>query len=148
MTAKEGLSAQPLSREKVEELLHQSPFHQWLGIRVLEVSPTGIVLSATFRPEWIVRNPGGFIHGGILATLIDLTADWSLVSITGRGVPTLDLRVDYHRPAVGNLRAVGTIIKAGRRVSCAQAEIFDDEGRLVASGRGTYWTAPLAESKK
>jgi acyl-coenzyme A thioesterase PaaI-like protein len=29
-----------------------------------------------------------FTHGGILAALIDLAADWALVRQTGRGVPT------------------------------------------------------------
>jgi acyl-coenzyme A thioesterase PaaI-like protein len=44
-----------------------------------------------------------FTHGGILAALIDLAADWALVRQTGRGVPTIDMRVDYPktpRPAI------------------------------------------------
>jgi hypothetical protein len=44
-----------------------------------------------------------FTHCGILAALIDLAADWALVRQTGRGVPTIDMRVDYPkapRPAI------------------------------------------------
>jgi len=41
-----------------------------------------------------------FTHGGILAALIDLAADWALVRQTGRGVPTIDMRVDT--PIRGN----------------------------------------------
>lgn len=41
-----------------------------------------------------------FTHGGILAALIDLAAGWALVRQTGRGVPTIDMRVDT--PIRGN----------------------------------------------
>ncbi|MEI9926148.1 MAG: PaaI family thioesterase [Bradyrhizobium sp.] len=57
-------------------------------------------MTATWREEWVVNPDRGYTHGGILATLVDLTADWAMVSKTGRGVPTIDLRVDYHRAAM------------------------------------------------
>ena len=41
-----------------------------------------------------------FTHGGILAALIDLGADWAMVRKLGRGVPTIDMRVDYHAVAL------------------------------------------------
>ena len=50
--------------------------------------------------------------GEFASALVDLTADWALVSRTGRGVPTIDLRVDYHRPAKGDLRFVIDILSA------------------------------------
>jgi len=62
---------------------------------------------------------------------------------TGRGVPTIDLRVDYHRPALhGDLTARGKVIRSGTQFATAEAEIFDKDGELIASGRGTYFTAP------
>lgn len=135
------------SATEVQERLLRGPYHQWLGLGVESVSTDGIVITARFRPEWVVNPQGGYIHGGILAALVDLAADWALVSHTGRGVPTVDLRVDYHRPAKGDLRAVGQVVKAGRQFSVSEARVFDAEGRLVASGRGTYATAPAPEVK-
>ncbi|TCW00134.1 PaaI family thioesterase [Biostraticola tofi] len=129
------------SAAEVQAKLLNGPFHQWLGLEVLAVGKGEITLQARFRDEWIVNPAGGYIHGGILATLIDLTADWALVAWTGKGVPTLDLRVDYHRPAKGDLRAEGRVIKIGKQFSSAEARILDSEGRLVASGRGLYATA-------
>ena len=86
-----------------------------------------------------------YTHGGILATLVDLAADWALVSRTGRGVPTIDLRVDYHRAAMpGPLTIRGEVVHAGRQFSVAEAKVFDGDGKLLASGRGTYLTAPPA----
>ena len=68
-----------------------------------------------------------------------------MVSKTGRGVPTIDLRVDYHRAAMpGVLTVRGEIVHFGKQFSVAEAKVFDKEGRLLASGRGTYLTAPPA----
>ncbi|EJN06631.1 PaaI family thioesterase [Herbaspirillum sp. YR522] len=126
------------SAEEVQARLLRGPYHQWLGIEVQQVGPGSIDLSARFREEWVVNPEGGYIHGGILAALVDLSADWALVATTGRGVPTIDVRVDYHRPARGNLRAEGRVVKTGRQFSVAEAKVFDAEGQLVASGRGVY----------
>jgi len=126
---------------EIQEKLLKGPYHQWLGLEVITVAAGEITLKAHFRDEWVVNPQGGYIHGGILAALVDLTADWALVAWTGRGVPTLDLRVDYHRPAKGDLTAEGKMIKVGKQFSSAEARIFDSEGRLVASGRGLYATA-------
>ncbi len=132
-----------LSAEQVEALLLRGPFHQWLGLSVVSVGEGEIELKATWRPEWVVNVERGYVHGGILATLVDLTADWALVSRTGRGVPTVDLRVDYHRAAMrGDLTCRGKVVKFGGQISVAEAQIHDAEGRLLASGRGVYMTAP------
>src|SRR6201996_798503 len=135
----------PLTKEQVEALLLRGPFHQWLGLEVEEVGEGSIRLKAKWRPEWVVNADRGYTHGGILATLVDLTADWALVSRTGRGVPTVDIRVDYHRGALpGVLTARGQVVHFGRQFSVAEAKVFDKEGRLLASGRGTYLTTPPA----
>lgn len=137
-----------ISKEAVQAKLLRGPFHQWLGLEVLSVGEGMIEISARWREEWVVNADKGYTHGGILATLIDLTADWALVSKTGRGVPTVDMRVDYHRVAgPGNLRAVGRVIKFGQQVSAAEAQVFDADGKLVASGRGVYsMPAPTPKS--
>ncbi|WP_353171222.1 PaaI family thioesterase [Paracandidimonas soli] len=125
---------------EIQARLLRGPYHEWLGLQVLSVDEGAIELSAQWREEWVVNPDGGYIHGGILAALVDLTADWALVSRTGKGVPTIDLRVDYHRPAKGSLRASGKVIKFGKQFSVAEAQVFDADGQLVASGRGVYAT--------
>lgn len=131
------------SIEAVQKLITRGPFHQWLGLRVLKVEEGLIELRATWREEWVVNPDKRYTHGGVLAALVDLAADWALVARTGRGVPTLDMRVDYHRPAMpGDLVARGRAVKWGSQFSVAQAEVFDKDDALVASGRGLYFTAP------
>jgi len=137
------MSDKILTAEEVEALITRGPFHQWLGLRVKKVEADAIELTATWREEWVVNPDRRYTHGGILAALVDLTADWALVSRTGRGVPTVDMRVNYHRPAMpGDLTARGKVVKFGGQFSVAEASVFDAEGKLLASGRGVYLTAP------
>ncbi|MEE9179795.1 MAG: PaaI family thioesterase, partial [Vicinamibacteria bacterium] len=54
-------------------------------------------------------------------------------------VPTIDLRVDYLRPArKGDLVAIGRTVKVGRTIGVADVEVRDSNGALIAVGRGTY----------
>ncbi|MDR7009419.1 PaaI family thioesterase [Paraburkholderia strydomiana] len=139
---------QQLTAEQVQTMLTRGPYHQWLGLRALEVGDGSIEIAATWREEWVVNPERRYTHGGILAALVDLTADWALVSKTGRGVPTIDLRVDYHRAAMpGDLIARGKVVKFGSAISVAEAHIYDQSGALLASGRGVYSTAPAPAPK-
>ncbi len=132
-----------LTLEQIQALVTRAPFHQWLGLSVTAVSDDSIEITAKWREEWVVNKERGYTHGGILAALIDLAADWAMVKQTGRGVPTIDLRVDYHWPAMpGDLTAHGKVVRGGSQFATAEAQIFDQDGKLLASGRGTYFTAP------
>ena len=75
--------------------------------------------------------------------VVDLGADWAMVRKIGRGVPTIDMRVDYHAVALpGDLMIKGKIVRMGSQFSTAEASIYSADGKLLASGRGTYYTAP------
>jgi uncharacterized protein (TIGR00369 family) len=135
--------SEELTAERVQEMIARAPYHQWLGLEVLALDEDGIVLKAQWREEWVVNPERRYTHGGVLAALIDLAADWAMVRRTGRGVPTIDLRVDYHAAAMpGDLTARGKVIRFGGQFSTAEATVVDSAGKLLASGRGTYFTAP------
>ena len=136
------MSDEMISTEQVQQLLTRGPYHQWLGLKVLKVERDAIEIKALWREEWVVNPDKRYTHGGILAALVDLAADWALVSRMGRGVPTIDMRIDYHRAAMpGDLVAKGRVVKSGGQFSVSEAEVYDKDGALVASGRGTYFTA-------
>jgi uncharacterized protein (TIGR00369 family) len=129
--------------ERVQMMIMRAPYHQWLGLKVTVIHDDGIELTATWREEWVV-NPGRrYTHGGVLAALIDLAADWAMIKKLGRPVPTIDLRVDFHSPAMpGDLICRGKIVKLGNQFSSSESFVFDTSSKLIASGRGTYFTAP------
>ncbi len=127
--------------DELNDRLRVAPFHQWLGLNLKELGDDHIVVTAKWREEFVVNAKAGYTHGGILATLIDVVADYALAAKLGVPVPTIDIRVDYHRPAKGDMTVRAEVIKLGRGVSSAEAQVYDSDGNLVASGRGVYATA-------
>ena len=128
--------------ERVRTMITRAPYHQWLGLKVNALHDDGIELTATWREEWVVNPERRYTHGGVIAALIDLAADWAMIKTLGRPVPTIDLRVDFHSPAMpGDLTCRGKVVKVGSQFSSSESFVFDTSGKLLASGRGTYFTA-------
>jgi uncharacterized protein (TIGR00369 family) len=132
-----------MTLEEAQELVSRGPYLNWLGLQVLELGDDTITAKAKWRPEWVANPVLGQTHGGILAALIDFAADFSLLNSIGHPVPTIDMRVDYHRlTRQCDLVAKGRVVKLGRQFSICEAQILDEGNLLVASGRGAYITAP------
>ena len=135
--------SEEMTIERVQTMITRAPYHRWLGLKVNAVHDDGIELTATWREEWVVNPERRYTHGGVLAALIDLAADWAMIKTLGRPVPTIDLRVDFHVPAMpGDLTCRGKIVKVGNQFSSSESSVFDTSGKLLASGRGTYLSAP------
>ena len=134
---------QPVSVEKLQELISRGPFNQWLNFTVLKSDADGVEIRAAWREEWVVNPDRRYTHGGILAAIVDVAADYAIAAQLGRPVPTIDIRVDYHKAAMpGDLVAKARVVRMGSQYSTAEASVYDKDGALVASGRGTYFTAP------
>jgi len=131
--------ADAMTVEKLQQIISRGPFNQWLNFTILKIDAAGIELKAAWREEWVVNPSRGYTHGGILATLVDVVADYALAAQLGTPVPTVDLRVDYHRPAgQGDLTVKAKVLRRGGSFACSEAYVYDKDGELVASGRGTY----------
>jgi uncharacterized protein (TIGR00369 family) len=142
MSNTERLPKEPaLSFEELAALVRDCAYHVWLGVRLVSVDATGVVIDMPWREEFVSDAEARYTHGGILASLIDLSADYAIAAQLGRGVPTVDLRVDYHRPAFpGRLVARAKVVKLGNTLASAETHVFDEENNLVASGRGAFLT--------
>ena len=128
--------------EKLQQLITRGPFNQWLNFTVVKAGDDGIEIKAAWRDEWVVNPERRYTHGGILAAIIDVAADYAIAAKVGRPVPTIDLRVDYHKAAMpGDITARGRVVRMGSQYSTAEAYLYDSDGALIASGRGTYVTA-------
>jgi uncharacterized protein (TIGR00369 family) len=134
-------SNESLSVEQVQALFDASPFISWLGLKVLAVDPakSEIQVRMPLRPE-LERRPGTRqFHGGPIASFIDVVGDFAIGMLVGGGVPTMNLRIDYLRPAIGEfVQGTGSIRRAGKTAAVIDVDVSDDQGRLVAVGRGTY----------
>jgi uncharacterized protein (TIGR00369 family) len=136
------MNEEPVTIEKLQDLITRGPFNRWLNFTVLKSEDDGVEMIAAWREEWVVNPERRYTHGGILAAIIDVAADYAIAVKIGRPVPTIDLRVDYHKAALpGDITAKGRIVRLGRQYSTAEASLYDSQGALIASGRGTYLTA-------
>ena len=135
-------TALPPTVDELQQWLLISPFQRWLDIRASAITDHGIELLLPWREE-MVSNPSGpggaVMHGGVLASVIDLAGLYSLLARRIIAVSTVDLFVDYHAAVTrGELRVQTQVLRVGASVSTVRTEIFAGDDALVASGRGAY----------
>ncbi len=119
--------------------LASSPYQRFLGLTLTRAEDGLVEIRLPFREEFLRQDDSDWLHGGILSALIDIAGDYAIVTKSGVGVPTVDLRVDYLRPARrGDLVAIARTVRVGRTIGVADVEVRDTGGVLVAVGRGVY----------
>jgi uncharacterized protein (TIGR00369 family) len=131
--------------EKLNAFMARAPFHQWLGCHVTaHDATTGAVrITLPARPELRHSPDRETVHGGVITALVDLAAHAALNAVTGIGMPTIDLRTDFLRPAVAPLEALATPRRIGRSLGVVDIEVFSSDGKLAALGRVVYRTATV-----
>ncbi len=114
-----------------------SGFAAQTGCRIVAWEDGRAELALDIEPRHL--NRGGTVHGGVLATLIDVTG--ALAGLyTGsadriRGAVTLSLNISYTgQVSAGTLRAYGKVQSAGRSVFFSRTEVFDSAGHPIAHG--------------
>lgn len=134
-----------ISVPSIQRWLDQSPFIAFLELtcEAIDVAAGTISMRMPMRSE-LERGPGtGQFHGGPIASLIDTAGDFAVILATQASVPTVNFRVDYLRPSFGGfLLARATARRTGRTIAVADVDVFDDQERLTAIGRGCYAMAP------
>jgi uncharacterized protein (TIGR00369 family) len=137
----EKMAREAPTKDEVQAMLDRSPFIKFCNMRVIEVDSERerIVVAMPMRPEFERGSGTGQYHGGPIASLIDVAGDFALVLRTRGGLPTINFRVDYLRPATNaTLTATAWVRRAGRTVGVVDVDVHDDAGKLVAVGRGCY----------
>jgi uncharacterized protein (TIGR00369 family) len=128
--------------EIVEDLrgrIAASPFHTAFGVSVERARAGEVHLAWEARPEH--RNLQGLVHGGVLATLVDIAMGLAVRSVVGpsRRHVTIDLSVQYLRAASpGRIEAVGTTLRVGSQIAFAEGSVIDASGRVLVRASGTY----------
>jgi uncharacterized protein (TIGR00369 family) len=129
---------------RLREEMEGPPFHHVLRPEPLDADPDKgtVTIRLAFREELARAKGDKAFHGGVIASLIDLAGHAAVAVSIGRMAPTIDLRIDYMRPAEGDaVIAHAKLLKAGRSVARVDIDIRDTQDRSVALGRGTFSTA-------
>jgi uncharacterized protein (TIGR00369 family) len=125
-----------------QQRLDISPFQRWLALHAEEVGEGRLVIGMDWRADMVSNPATQSLHGGILASLIDLGGLYAVLTTQSVAVATVDLRVDYHKPCSGGrLQSRSEVLRLGSKVSSAETRIVDRNGGLIASGRGVYLMA-------
>ena len=111
-----------------------------LGWELVAVDPERGTIEVSFqaRPEFV--NPAGTVQGGFLAAMLDDTLGPALIATLpdGQFAPTLDLHVQFLRPALpGRLVGHGRVVGRGSQVCFMAGELLDERGRAVAVATAT-----------
>ncbi len=145
-----------LALELVKPIADGIPFNQVIGVTLESMTVTGATMEVAHRDE-LTNNPAsGILHGGVVSSILDVVGGLSALSaivfdrdlqeLTGIldvfvKFGTVDLRVDYLRPGLGErFVASGTVMRSGRRIAVTRMEFHNQDDILLATGTGTYVT--------
>ncbi len=126
-------------RALAENVLHTLPFAKLIGMRLVDLQLDTAVLKIDMRDD--LRHPGGILHGGVTATLIDTTMAFAVRTRVGPTDPTatIDLTIHYLRPHVdGTFSCTARVVRAGKRIFTVSADVNNEEGSLIATAIATY----------
>jgi uncharacterized protein (TIGR00369 family) len=113
------------------------PFLNLLGVRGerFDAGQTTVVLEP--RPD--LTNHFGSVHGGALATLLDVAMASAARSLHPEdGAVTVNMTMNFLREGSGRLSAAGRVRQSGRSLVFCEAEVLDEAGHLVATASGTF----------
>lgn len=127
-------------------------FLSWLGTTVDEVGPGRMVMTIPFDDKLTNTRPSADndaepdIHGGVAATLVDTVGGLALRTDfedpSAGGVATINLNVNYLRPATGDLTATAEVVRAGSSVGVSQIDVKSTTPnggtKEVATAQGAY----------
>jgi len=137
-------SPERLSLAQIQERFDLSPFISTLALEVLALDYDALELTVRMPLSPSMERKAGTsqFHGGPIASFIDTVGDFAIGMMLGGGVPTMNIRVDYLKPAVGDyLTAVASVRRTGRTVTIVDIDVLNPQDSLVAIGRGTFASA-------
>ena len=88
----------------------------------------------------------GFLHGGVIASVADIVAGFSAVSLVAEDekVVTGEIKISYFSKGDGDqLKAIGKVVKPGKRLNFCEAEVYsimNGQAKLIARATTTMIT--------
>ena len=104
-----------------------------IGAQLAIVEPGYVEIALPFRDD--LTQQKGFVHGGILGMIADTACGYSAFSLmpAGSSLVTVEYKLNILTPGRGSLVAKGQVVKPGRTLTIARAEVYADDGKHVAT---------------
>jgi uncharacterized protein (TIGR00369 family) len=104
----------------------------------MTVSYEGDACTVSFEVKPFMYNPQGSLHGGVLATALDISMGHLLKQHFGAGA-TLEMKVQYFAPVRGGLVTCrASFLKKGRKTFFLQSSAQDGAGETIAHSTSTW----------
>lgn len=123
----------PQFAERVEQSFARQTMMTTLGARLLNVGPGAVHIGLPVAPHILQQH--GFVHGGAVTSIADSAAGYAALTLmeAGSGILAVEFKINLLAPAQGDrLVAQGTVVRPGRTLTVAQAEVYAEQG---AGGR-------------
>ena len=113
-----------------------------IGATLAAVEPGYVEVSLPFRDD--LTQQKGYVHGGILGMIADSACGYAAFSLMPAdcSLVTVEYKINILNPAVGALVAKGQVVKPGRTLTVARAEVYAADGRHVAAMQQTLMMLP------
>lgn len=127
--------------ERIRNLFSQQKVMQELGAEISRIASGELDISMPFNEKFTQQN--GFLHAGIVSTLLDSACGGAALTKIkpGNNVLAVEFKINFLAPASGDsFIASGRVIKAGRTISVCEGEAFAFQGiekKLVARMQAT-----------
>jgi len=126
-----------------EHFMSAIPHAQECGMSIVRLDDAGATAQMPYRPEWLGDTERGVIHTGVVTTLADTISGMAAVMAAGRFevVATLDLRMDFLRPAQPDLPLVSfaECYRLTRSIAFVRGHTWQaDEKEPVATHQATF----------
>lgn len=117
--------------------IENTPYYNLLGIHLESLSKGEAIMYAITEGKH--TNPMGFIHGGLVMSLLDAVMGNAVRSMGIKSV-TVDISISFPRGAEldKTLYAEGKIVHTGKQVFFAEARAYSGE-KIVGYGKGTFY---------
>jgi len=108
-----------------------------LGLEFFRAPDGSVVASPTVSATF--DGHPGYLHGGIIATLLDEAMSKSVRAL-GKSAMTRKMEVDFLRPVLSGapLRIVGRVTRSEAHKHWAEAHIANSEGVTLAKATGLF----------
>ncbi len=126
---------------KVRDSFNRQEIMKTVNASILSIQPGEVKLEFPYQINLTQQH--GFIHAGIVSTVLDSACGYAAFSLMPKGaaVLSIEFKINFLSPAKGKLfQAVGTVKKPGRNITVTEGELFvcvDGGQKLVATMVGT-----------
>jgi uncharacterized protein (TIGR00369 family) len=134
--------------ERILQSFARQGFMRTIGATLDSVEPGTVTITCGFDERLTQQH--GLLHGGLLATLVDVACGYAALSMmpADREVLTVEFKINFLKPAkTDRVIAVGQVIQAGRTLTVCEGSVFDaTRARVLARMTATMMAVDAISS--